>query len=207
MRRPNQTVMRVVYCPALRLRGGLQVGKTKLIVHYNEGTVGLPWKQLRPLLASAFRHVQREAFRTHRTEFIRRSCHWTSEITVGKAKRNWHGHSYGFYCRLFMGDLHTAPTRWDYPRYKNMPVIWVRDWQERLVQLAAHELWHRWEHGHGKGPETMCELVGDDAVHTYRREQGYTFAPPESNENTTTNTTGTAPSGLCECQTIQASCS
>jgi len=54
----------------------------------------------------------------------------------------------------------------------------LADWKEHLVGLVAHELWHRWQPGHGKKAEIMCELVESDAIDTYRREQGYTFTPP-----------------------------
>jgi len=125
--------------------------KTTLKVCYYEHTVGLPWKEIRPLIACAFRHVQREALLTHGENFLRRSRMWQPELYLAHGAHGyWWGRAVGQTARVFMGTRH-------------------RDWQEHLVGLVAHELWHRWQPGHGKKAEIMCELVESDAIDTYRR--------------------------------------
>jgi len=166
-----------IHCPAMTLRGGLKAPKTTLMVRYSEHTIGIPWSEVRPLVACAFRHVQKAAFADHREEFLRRRCN--SELIIGKSgSRGWWGRNAGVCSRMFIGELHKEPHQTTYPKYKDMPVFWHKDWKEHLVGLAAHELWHRWQPGHGKEAEIMCELVESDAIDTYRREQGYAFTPP-----------------------------
>ena len=172
-----------VHCPAMKLRGGLKAPKTTLRVSYHEHTVGLPWADIRPLIASAFRHVQREAFRTLRENFLLRSHTWTPDLILAKGQNGyWWGRATGTVSRVFIGKLQTEPHKSVYPKYKDMPIMWHRDWQEQLLGLVAHELWHRWQPGHGKPAEIMCELVESDAIDTYRKEQGYTFTPPAKPE-------------------------
>lgn len=180
MRSPSRKAKKLtVTCPAMRLPGGLRAPLTKLVVYYSEHTIGVPWAEVRPLVACAFRHVQREGLRDHREDFLRRSLRWTPELILGKATRGyWWGRNCGHISRVYVGKLHTEPQKTTYPKFKDMPVFWHRDWKEHLVGLVAHELWHRWQPGSGKKAETMCELVEWDAIDTYRREQGYTFTPP-----------------------------
>jgi hypothetical protein len=180
MRAPSRKAKKLtVTCPAMRLPGGLRAPKTKLKVFYSEHTIGIPWAEIRPLVACAFRHVQREGFRDHNYDFLRRSQRWTPELILGKATRGyWWGRNCGHISRVYVGKLHTEPQKTTYPKFKDMPVFWHKDWKEHLVGLVAHELWHRWQPGHGKKAEIMCELVESDAIDTYRREQGYTFTPP-----------------------------
>lgn len=167
-----------VHCPAITLRGGLKAPKTTLNVCYSERTVGLPWKDIRPLIACAFRHVQKTAFQGHREEFLRRMRCWNSELILAKSgTRFWWGRNVGTRSRVYVGELHPEPRQTTYPKYKDMPVFWHKDWKEHLVGLTAHELWHRWQPGTGKQAEIMCELVESDAIDTYRREQSYTFTP------------------------------
>lgn len=165
-----------VTCPAMKLRG-LKAPKTHLIVRYDPRQTNMPWKEIRPLIACAFRHIQREGFRDLGTEFLRRMSRWTPELILGKSSF-WYGRATGYTARVFVGKLHTEAQRTTYPRFKDMPVFWHKDWKEHLVGLTAHELWHRWQPGSGKKAETMCELVESDAIDAYRREQGYTFVPP-----------------------------
>lgn len=168
-----------ITAPSMKLRNGLMSARTELRVHYFEHRVGVPWAELRPLIASAFRHVQKEAFRDHGSEFIRRSRVYTTELYLHKSKRGWWGRNVGARSRVFIGPLHPEPRKTTYPKFKDMPVFWHMDWREHLVGLVAHELWHRWQPGHGKKAEEMCEAVEEDAIANYRREQGYTFKPVE----------------------------
>jgi len=161
----------------MKNRQGLRASKTVLIVTYYEDRVGVPWSEIRPLIASAFRHVQKEAFRDLGTEFIRRSHNWNTTLFLHKSSRGWWGRNVGSRSRVFIGPLHAEPRQTTYPKFKDMPVFWHMDWKEHLVGLVAHELWHRWQPGHGKPAEMMCETVEQDAIDTYRREQGYTFKP------------------------------
>lgn len=171
-----------VHCPAMTVRK-IKSPKTTLKVYYYEHTVGLPWKQLRPMIACAFRHVQREALLTHGENFLRRSRMWQPELYLANGKHGyWWGRAVGQTARVFIGTRHTDARKTVYPKYKDMPVFWHRDWQEHLVGIVAHELWHRWQPGHGKKAEIMCELVESDAIDTYRKEQGYTFTPPAESE-------------------------
>lgn len=181
-RRSRAKVLKV-HCPALRLRGGLTAPKTTLRVHYWERTVGLPWAEIRPLIACAFRHIQREAFRDLKHDFIRRMNCYQPILFLAKG-RNWWGRCVGIHSRVFIGKLHTEPRQSVYPKYKDMPVFWHKDWKETLVGLTAHELWHRWQPGWGKKAEIMCELVESDAIEAYRREQGYAFTPTETTTTT-----------------------
>jgi hypothetical protein len=166
-----------ITAPSMKLRNGLMSARTELHVFYFEHRVGVPWAELRPLIASAFRHVQKEAFRDHGSEFVRRSRIWTTELYLHKSKRGWWGRNVGARSRVFIGKLHEDPQETRYPKFKDMPVFWHMDWREHLVGLVAHELWHRWQPGHGKPAEMMCETVEQDAIDTYRREQGYVFKP------------------------------
>jgi len=171
-----------VHCPAMKVRG-LKAPKTTLDVTYYENTVGIPWAEIRPLVASAFRHIQREGFRDHGDNFLRRMRLYTPHLILGKGQNGfWWGRCTGHVSRVYIGKLHTEAQKTTYPKFKDMPVFWHRDWKEHLVGLVAHELWHRWQPGHGKPAEIMCELVESDAIDTYRREQGYTFTPPAEPE-------------------------
>lgn len=162
-------------------RDGWKAASTELRVHYYAEQVKLPWSEVRPLVACAFRHVQREAFRDHSLNFITRCLKNVSELHLHKAHNHyggWWGRNMGIRSRVFIGKLHTEPQKTCYPNFKDMPVFWHRDWKEHLVGLVAHELWHRWQPGHGKKAEYVCELIESDAIDTYRKEQGYTFTPP-----------------------------
>jgi hypothetical protein len=165
-----------ITCPAMKLRG-LKSPKTTLIVYCDPKQIGVPWRELRPLIACAFRHIQREGFRDYTFEFLRRMSGWTPELTLSKGY-TWYGRAAGYTARVFVGRLHPEAQCTTYPRFKDMPVFWHKDWKEHLVGLVAHELWHRWQPGTGKKAEMMCELVESDAIDTYRREQGYTFVTP-----------------------------
>jgi len=171
--------MKRISGPKFKLRSGLIVPKDYLAVDYRR-TVGLPWKEVRPMVACAFRHVRREAARDLGPEYVRRAAKYRHTLVLGKSKQHWWGRAVGYTARVFMGKLHTEPRTCVYPRFKDMPVYWVRDWQEHLVGLIAHELWHRWQPGSGKAAEHMCELVEWDAIDRWRKEQGYVFTPPET---------------------------
>jgi hypothetical protein len=174
-----------VHCPAMKARG-LKAPKTTLDVIYFEHTVGIPWADIRPLVASAFRHIQRAGFHDHGVNFLLRMLH-TPQIILNKGQHGfWWGRCCGCVSRVYIGKLHTEAQKTTYPLFKDMPVFWHKDWKEHLVGLVAHELWHRWQPGHGKPAEIMCELVESDAIDTYRREQGYIFTPPIEPEVETT---------------------
>lgn len=188
MRSPSRKAKKfTVACPAISLpRGRGRADKTKLNVYYYEHLVGVPWSEIRPLVATAFRHVQREGFRLLRDDFIARNKRFTSELVLTASCTScWYGFHVGYRSRVHVGAKHTEPKRTTYPKFKDMPVFWIRDWKEHLVGLIAHELWHRWQPGSGKNAEFMCELVESDAIDTYRKEQGYTFTPPETETNET----------------------
>lgn len=165
-----------ITCPAMKVRG-LKSPKTTLVVHCNPEQIGAPWRELRPLIACAFRHIQRAGFCDHGTEFLRRMSRWTPELTLGKSSV-WYGRACGHTARVFIGRLHPEAQCTTYPKFKDMPVFWHKDWKEHLVGLTAHELWHRWQPGTGKKAEMMCEMVESDAIDAYRKEQGYTFVAP-----------------------------
>lgn len=167
-----------IMAPAMRHRDGWKAPKTELRVRYYEKQIGVPWKVMRPLVVCAFRHVQREAFNDLKMDFITRNQkNWTM-LYLHKSGRGWWGRNMGVRSRVFIGHLHEHPRDVTYPEFKDMPEVWVKDWKEHVVGLVAHELWHRWQPGHGKKAEMMCELVESDAIDTYRKEQGYTFTPP-----------------------------
>jgi hypothetical protein len=155
-----------ITAPAMKNRQGLRAPKTVRRVFYYEHRIGLPWAEIRPLIACAFRHVQREGFRDHGYEFIRRSNGWETELHLHKSKRGWWGRNVGARSRVCVGPLHPEPRKTTYPKFKDMPVFWHMDWKEHLVGLVAHELWHRWQPGHGKPAEIMCETVEQDAIDT-----------------------------------------
>ena len=51
-----------------------------------------------------------------------------------------------------------------------MPEFWHANWQEHLVGLCAHELWHLYSRKpSGREQEFECELVESDAIDFYRR--------------------------------------
>jgi len=166
-----------ITAPAMKHRNGLEAPKTVLNVLYFEHRVGVPWAGMRPLVACAFRHIQKEAFRDLGSEFIRRCRLYTTELHLHKSKRSWYGRAAGHRSWVLIGPLHPEPRRSVYPKYKDMPTFWHMDWREHVVGLIAHELWHRWQPGHGKPAELMCETVEQDAIDAYRREMGYTFKP------------------------------
>lgn len=162
----------------MKNRNGLRASRTVIEVLYFDKRVGLPWAEIKPLIASAFRHVQKEAFRNHGAEFIQRCAAYPATLFIHKSSYGWWGRNMGSRSRVFVGPLHQEPKQTSYPKFKDMPVFWHADWKEHLVGLVAHELWHRWQPGQGKHVETMCEVVEQDAIDAYRREHGRTFAPP-----------------------------
>jgi len=167
-----------ITAPAMKHRDGWKASRTELRVFLCR-TVGFKWAEARPLIACAFRHVQKEAFRDHGVNFITRcNNNNDTELHLNKGKRAWWGRNMGVRSRVFVGPLHTTPQLEVYGKFKEMPEFWLADWQEHLVALVAHELWHRWQKGHGKTAEMMCETVAVDAVDTWRKEAGYTFTPP-----------------------------
>lgn len=166
-----------ITAPAMKHRDGWKAPRTELRVFLCR-TVGFTWAEVRPLIACAFRHVQKEAFRDHGLNFVTRCNSNVTELHLNKGKRNWWGRNMGTRSRVFVGPLHKTPLLDRYGKFKDMPEFWVADWQEHLIALVAHELWHRWQKGHGKPAETMCELVASDAVAAWRKEAKYTFTPP-----------------------------
>lgn len=167
-----------IMAPAMKHREGWRVGRTELHVSYNAKTFGVPWKIVRPMVACAFKHVQREAFNDLKMDFIVRNKNSFTMLYLHKSRRGWWGRNMGMRSRVFIGPLHEDARETTYPTYKDMPVFWHKDWREHLVGLIAHELWHRWQPGSGKQAEIMCELVESDAIDAYRKQEGYTFTPP-----------------------------
>lgn len=165
-----------VTAPALRANG-CYIGRTHLEV-YVAPAVKQPWSELRPLIAAAFAHVKREAFRNETT---RQLLPRPLRLYLTTSRRShWHGRSYSFRkVKVCMGRLHPEPEETTYPHYSNMPVIWHRDWRETLIDFCAHELWHQFSvEPHGRKQEFDCELVASDAIDSYRRRMKYTFTPP-----------------------------
>lgn len=167
-----------ITAPAMIHREGWKCPKTELHVTYCEQRVGVPWKTVRPLIACAFRHVQREGFNDLKHDFILRNRR-PSELYISRSRRCWYGHQIGIRATVFIGKLHEDARRTVYPKYRDMPEFWHKDWKEHLVGLTAHELWHRWQPGTGKKAEIVCELVESDAIDAYRKQQGYSFTPPQ----------------------------
>ena len=172
-----------ITAPAMRLRSGLRAPKTELKVVYYERQVGVPWAVMRPLVACAFRHVQREGFKDLKVNFIDRNRNNVSLLYLHKSGRGWWGRNMGVRSRVFIGHLHTKPWQTTYPKFRDMPVFWHKDWKEHVVGLMAHELFHRWQPGTGKNAEFMCEMVEWDAIDAYRKQQGYVFVPPATAEH------------------------
>lgn len=167
-----------IMAPAMKHRDGWKCPKTELHVVYSESRMGVPWKTIRPMIACAFRHVQREAFNDLKLDFIIRNKGSFTTLYLRKSKRCWHGRNSGMRSFVFVGKLHEDARETTYPKFVDMPVFWHKDWREHLVGLTAHELWHRWQPGSGKQAEIMCELVESDAIDAYRKQEGYTFTPP-----------------------------
>lgn len=167
-----------ITAPAMKHREGWKCPKTELRVKYFESRLGIPWKVIRPMVACAFRHVQREAFNDHKLNFVTRNQNNWTMLYIHKSKRGWWGRNMGIRSRVFVGELHEDPKLETYDRFDDMPEYWVKDWREHLVGIIAHELWHRWQPGTGKQAEIMCELVESDAIDAYRKMMGYTFTPP-----------------------------
>lgn len=193
-----------ITAPAMKHRKGWKCPKTVLHVTYYEKQVGVPWKVIRPLVACAFRHVQREGFNDLMLNFVDRTQRNDTKLFIHKSgpRRGWWGRNMGIRSRVFVGDLHKEPMLDTYDRFDDMPEYWVKDWREHLVGIIAHELWHRWQPGSGKQAEIMCELVEIDAIDAYRKLMGYTFTPPNKNENITTPVTAPDPAALCGVQNI-----
>jgi len=161
-----------VTAPKMKVRGFV-APKDTLLVDYNERTVRLPWRTVRPLIACAFVHVKREALRQHGPEYVRRQQRWPHVLRIGKSSRSWWGRACGYHAKVFIGNLHEEPVLQRYPRFKEMPEFWINNWREQLVGLTAHELWHRWSPApNGKAQEYDCELVEWDAVDRWRSLNG-----------------------------------
>lgn len=156
----------------------LRMEKTILNVSYNEKRVGVPWKVIRPMVACAFRHIQREAFNDLLFDFVTRQRRNPTTLYLHKSKRDWWGRNIGIRSRVFIGELFEIPKLETYDRFDDMPEYWVKDWREYMVCMVAHEMWHRWQKGTGKEAEIVCENVASDAIDAYRKQEGYTFAPP-----------------------------
>lgn len=166
-----------ITAPAMKHRNGLKAPQTKLRVFLCR-SVTFKWAEVRPLIACAFRHVQKEAFRKHGVNFITRCNNNTTELHLNRGKRFWWGRNVVMRSRVFVGPLHTTPKLDTYSKFKDMPEFWIADWQEHLIALVAHEMWHRWQSGSGRSAEELCELMAIDAVDAWRKEAGYTFTPP-----------------------------
>ena len=190
-----------ITAPAMKHRDGWKCPKTELRVTYYESRIGVPWKTMRPLIACAFRHVQREGFNDLKLDFIDRNRRNASKLFVHKSKRDWWGRNMGIRSRVFVGPLHDEPKLETYDRFDDMPEYWVKDWREHLVGIVAHELWHRWQPGTGKAAEMVCELVEIDAIDAYRKLMKYTFTPPTKPENENTDT-APAPDALLGVQNL-----
>ena len=124
----------------------------------------VPWRQLKPLIASAWRHITREAVRQGSVLFAPRLTLTNGNSWRGRA---WPGARQTL---VRLADLHTEPRPTRYPRYQDMPEFWHANWQEHLVGLCAHELWHLYSRKpSGREQEFECELVESDAIDVYRR--------------------------------------
>lgn len=160
----------------------INCAKAKLIVDVSPQVLGRPllvWKNLRPVVAFAFRYTRSVALREAKLKpgAVPLPSIAKLELTSGNG---WRGRAWRWNsrCIVRIGPLPTEPFISKYPRYRDMPQFWVDGWQERLVGFVAHELWHLHRPGHGRSAEYDCELVEWDAVEAWRKDQGYTFTPP-----------------------------
>ena len=69
-----------------------------------------------------------------------------------------------------IGSPKRFPVKTQYPTFKDMPEGDLRDWQEAVVAITAHELCHIHYRG-GKEGETNCELIMLDTVTAFRRDR------------------------------------
>ena len=148
--------------------------KGKLVVDLST-SIRMPWKELRPLVAFAFGYARQVALRENAKTPWKIPSPLHLKLTRGNS---WRGRAWHYRCLVRVGRFDFKPFLSRYPRFREMPEFWIATWQERLVGLVAHELWHLYRPGHGKPAEYDCELMEWDAVEAYRKHMGYSFTPP-----------------------------
>ncbi len=104
-------------------------------------------------------------------------------IKITNTYKSWGGYGYirgygtdteGFHACVRIG----APSRFINPRrisydykWKDMPVMFLNNYREALVYVAAHELAHSAGKSGRKDGEMRCDFAGQDAVDQYRKQQ------------------------------------
>ena len=138
--------------------------------------IKVPWRKLRPLVAFASSYCRRIAMHQFKGAELPACLHL--KITKGNS---WRGRAFprSRRCLVRIGSQEVKPFLSVYPRYKEMPTFWISNWDERLIGLVTHELWHLYNPGHGKKYEYDCELMELDSIESWRVYKGYTFTPPQ----------------------------
>lgn len=155
----------------------IRKGKGQLVVDLSE-TLPKPWQELRPLVAFAFGYTRNIALRD-RAQTPGQSLPSPLRLKLTRGS-TWRGRAWHYRCLVRLGSTSFEPYLSHYPRYSEMPEFWITNWQERLVGLVAHELWHVYRpDDYGKAAEYACELIEWDAIEAFRKYKGYTFVPPE----------------------------
>jgi hypothetical protein len=135
-----------------------------------------PWRELRPMIAFAFGYARKVALQENKATPWKVPSPLHLKLTRGNC---WRGRAWHYRCLVRIGSLNFKPFLSRYPRYRDMPAFWIINWQERLVGLVTHELWHLYRPGHGKPAEHDCEIMEWDSIEAWRKYQCYTFTPPE----------------------------
>jgi len=74
--------------------------------------------------------------------------------------------------RIGRPSLFKTPARISYDfKWKDMPVMFLNNYREALVYIAAHEFAHSAGKSGRKDGEMRCEFAGQDAVDQYRKQQ------------------------------------
>jgi hypothetical protein len=105
------------------------------------------------------------------------------KIKVTNTVNSWGGYAYvngtscdseGFHVCVRIG----APSRFKVPRrisydhkWKDMPEMFLNDWRECVVYIAAHEFGHTAGRSGRKNGEIGTEFAGQDAVDLYRKQR------------------------------------
>jgi hypothetical protein len=108
----------------------------------------------------------------------------TLKIKVTNTRRGWGGYAYihgmgrdseGFHVCVRVGspEYFMTPKRISYDhKWRDMPEMYLNDWRECVVYIAAHEFGHTAGRGGRKNGEIGTEFAGQDAVDLYRKQRG-----------------------------------
>jgi len=107
----------------------------------------------------------------------------TLKIKVTNTKRGWGGYAYvnglgrdaeGFHVCVRVGspEYFKTPKRISYDhKWRDMPEMYLNDWRECVVYIAAHEFGHTAGRSGRKSGEMGTEFAGQDAVDLYRKQR------------------------------------